>query len=189
MGWVVGEPLTLPLGRWQALRAASTRLRSAGNIWKKLKKQRKAPGKEKGEAWGAKALGSSEAMWGGSRGDSLLHRNLPFRVELHPELHQADGQKAARQGPGLAPLAPQAKARLAGTYILSRKVLRQALAVSGCLARARTSSAQACRTPEHSSQHPPPPPPPRDAPTTSRPRPASEEVQALPSAQPQASCP
>lgn len=90
----------MPFGRWQALRAASTRLRSAGNIWKKLKKQRKAPGQERGQAWRGKALGSSEDMWGGRRGDSLLHRNLSFRVELHLEFHQAGGQKAARQGPG-----------------------------------------------------------------------------------------
>ena len=48
------------------------------------------------------------------------------------------------------------KARQVGTYILSRKVLREALAVSGCLARASTSSAQSCRTPEHSGQVPHP---------------------------------
>lgn len=58
LGSGVRGGLTLPLGRWQALRAASTRLRSAGNIWKKLKEQRKAPGKERGQAWKGKALGS-----------------------------------------------------------------------------------------------------------------------------------
>lgn len=56
----------------------------------------KAAGAEKGirqqgsHAKGGKAWG---AGWpsGASSGDSLLHRNLPFRVELHLKLHQAGG--------------------------------------------------------------------------------------------------
>lgn len=39
-------------------------------------------------------------------GDSLLHRNLPFGVELHLELHQAGGQKAACQALGWHPQPP-----------------------------------------------------------------------------------
>lgn len=94
-GWAgLGEPLTLPFGRWQALRAASTRLRSAGNIWKKLKEQRKAPGKERGQTWRGKAVRSWGEVWGESRGNSLFHRNLPFGVELHLELDQAGGGRA-----------------------------------------------------------------------------------------------
>lgn len=41
---------------------------------------------------------------------------------------------------------PHSEAGPAGTYILSRKVVRGALAVSGCLARASISSAQSCGT-------------------------------------------
>lgn len=59
-----GKPLTLPFGRWQALRAASTRLRSAGNIWKKLKEQRKAGAKEPDQTWRRKASRSWAEVWG-----------------------------------------------------------------------------------------------------------------------------
>lgn len=80
---------------------------------------------------------------------------------------------------------PPPKDRQTGTYILSRKVVRGALAVSGCFTRVSISSAQSCRTPEHSSQasdlkgvH-----------ATPRPRPDSQEVQAMLGAEPQARCP
>lgn len=121
-------------------------MRSAGNIWKKLKKQRKESCLKR------EGLGSWVEVWGGSWGDSLLHRNLPFRVQLHLELHQAGGIESSPSGCGAGTPGPRAKARWAGTYILSRNVLRGALAVSGCLARASTSSAQSCRTTEPSGQ-------------------------------------
>ena len=88
----------MPLARWQALRAASTRLRSAGNIWKKLKEQRKACGQREESAERRKALGSWAQVWGGNRAGSLLHRNLPFRIELHFELHQAGGAESNASG-------------------------------------------------------------------------------------------
>lgn len=95
-GWAgVGKPLTLPLGRWHALRAASTRLRSAGNIWKKLKEQRKVPGKERGQTRRGKALRSWVEVWEKSWGNSLFHGNLPFRIELHLELYQAGGAESS----------------------------------------------------------------------------------------------
>lgn len=102
----VGEPLTLPLARWQALRAASTRFRSAGNIWKKLKEQRKACGQGEESAERGRALGSRAEVWGGNRAGSLLHRNLPFRVELHLELHQAGGAESKASGPEAGALSP-----------------------------------------------------------------------------------
>lgn len=60
--------------------------------------------------------------------------------------------------------------------------MRGALAVSGCLARARTSSAQSCKTPEHSSQALDL----RGVHTTPRSSPVSQEVRAPPGAEPQA---
>lgn len=180
------KPLTFPLGRWQALRAASTRLRSAGNIWKKLKEQRKkAPGKHRvrpgeGRLWGAGSKCGEEV------GVTHFFTGIfPSGFSCILSFTRLVGQKAACQALGLGDIAPQAKARQAGTYILSRKVLREALAVSGCLTRASTSSAQSCRTPEHSSQAPDL----KDACTTPWPRPVSREVQAVPGAKPQARYP
>jgi hypothetical protein len=57
-----------------------------------------------------------------------------------------EGAESSRSGQGLPCSVPRAKATCAGSYILSRKVLRGALVVAGCLAKASTSSAQSCRT-------------------------------------------
>lgn len=99
-------------------------------------------------------LGELGGQVGASSGDSLLHRNFPFRIELHFKLHQAGGVDSIPSvwGLGSQPFElrrGRGEARdngEIGTYILSRNVLRGALAVIGCLARARTSSAQSYRT-------------------------------------------
>lgn len=98
------------------------------------------------------------------------------------------GRKVAYQGPGAGTWSPHADVRHTeaghtGTYILSKKVLREALAVSGCLTRASTSSAQLCRTPEHSSETPLAT---HGCPHPLQPRPVLQEPRATPGTQPQA---
>lgn len=82
-------------------------MRSAGNIWKKLKEQRKATDKERGQGLEREGFGELGRSVGRGRGDSLLHRNLPFRVELHLELHQAGGAESSLSGPGAGTLSPE----------------------------------------------------------------------------------
>jgi hypothetical protein len=52
-------------------------------------------------------LGSWVEIWGGIWGDSLLHWNLPFRVQLHLELHQAGRGRKQQIRPGTAMLSPK----------------------------------------------------------------------------------
>lgn len=82
-------------------------MRSAGNIWKKLKEQRKASDKERGQGLEREGFGKLGRNVGKGRGDSLLHRNLPFRVELHLELHQAGGAESSLSSSGAGTLSPE----------------------------------------------------------------------------------
>lgn len=152
LGLGAGEPLTLPFGRWQALRAASTRFRSAGNIWKKLEKTKRE--RPAGQRDRCQPRGELVEVWEGSWGTHFFTGIFPSALSCILSFTRLQGQRAVCQGLGLMHLRHRLRTQGSGlgAYILSRNVMRGALAVSGCLAKVRTSSAQSCRAREHSTQ-------------------------------------
>lgn len=153
MGWAgEGGTTHLAFGEVAGAEGSFYPLAVSRKHLEKTKGAEKGTRQREGSGLAREGFGELGGSVGRIREDSLLHRNLPFRVQLHLELHQAGGTEGSLSGPGLAHSAPQPKARQAGTHILSRKVLREVLDVRGCLTRASTSSAQSCRPPEHSHQ-------------------------------------
>lgn len=74
---------------------------------------------------------------GGNRGDSLFTGIFPSGLSCILSFTRLVGRKQPVKAQSRT-LNPEGQA--GGHYILSRKVLREALAASGCLARASTSS-------------------------------------------------
>lgn len=78
----------------------------------------KTEGAEKGtrQREGSDLERSWAEMWEESWGNSLLHRNLPLRIELHLELYQAGGAESSSLGPGAGTCNPAHQGR-AGRHL------------------------------------------------------------------------
>lgn len=107
LGLGAGEPLTLPFGRWQALRAASTRFRSAGNIWKKLEKTKRE--RPAGQRDRCQPRGELVEVWEGSWGTHFFTGIFPSALSCILSFTRLQGQRAVCQGLGADAPAAQAK--------------------------------------------------------------------------------